>query len=122
MRLPGGGREGAARAKIFTCIVLTAVLPPVFLNAAEWVLGAEAFTHDKGASHSAVAAANGIPKIMLDYFSSGIERVILPDELDARQLRDLLTRRQALFLELSAAVKKRDRTLFVSDPARKKSL
>ena len=123
MHRSGGG--AALCAKTLTFIMFAAlgtVLPAVSLNAAEWVLGAEAFTHDKGASHAAVAAANDIPKIMLDYFSSGIERVILPDELDARHLRDLLTRRQALFLELSAAVKKRDGTLFESDSARKKSL
>ncbi|MDR1786639.1 MAG: hypothetical protein LBR23_09310 [Spirochaetaceae bacterium] len=75
----------------------------------DWVLAASAFVTGEGASNPAKAAATLIPQVMLDFFSTGIDRSILPDEAADRLLYGLRTKRQALFLDLSKAVKDRDK-------------
>ncbi|GMO49515.1 MAG: lipoprotein [Treponemataceae bacterium] len=104
-----------------TAVCLFALLA-VPLSAANWVLGAEAFSVPAGAAQAVVSAAGLIPQIMLDYFETNIERAILPDELTARYLHELLTRRQSLYLELSAAVQRRDKLIFDLPSGKKATL
>jgi hypothetical protein len=104
------------------CLFALFALIAVPLDAADWVVGAEAFSVPRNAAQPVTAASRVIPQIMLDYFETNIARTIFTDELTERRYHELLTRRQALYLELSAAVQRRDKLIFDSSAGKKSSL
>jgi hypothetical protein len=106
--------------RILVCAVLCSLLFLRHTYGDDWILAAEMFAVDRDAGAAEKAAAGLLPGIMLDYFSAGIDRALLSDEITDRNLTGLATKRQSLFLQLSAAVKTRDATLFETKAAAKK--
>ncbi|MBO4319671.1 MAG: hypothetical protein J5857_04305, partial [Treponema sp.] len=82
----------------------------VFLHAGDWVLGAREFNFTQKGFHSEAEKSllKMIPSLILEQLNTEASRVPPVEEMNARQYESLLQARQALFLELSAAIKRRD--------------
>jgi hypothetical protein len=102
---------GKWRAFALLFVLITVRIP---LSAADWVLAASPFevTSYTTVKASEQAAAALLPSLILDQFSSGFIRTIPLSETQARELATLKKAQQALFLQLTAAVKKRDAVVF----------
>lgn len=102
-------------------VFLLHALPCMADEGATWTLAAEQFALQGGGGHSdaELAAAALLPQLLLELVADGAVRVPLEEELLQRRLYDLQSERIALFLELSAAVKKRD-SLVLQDVSERK--
>lgn len=92
-----------------------------FSYSEDWVLGAEKFSFTQNASttSSQEELASLLPKLILEQISTSSRRVPSATELYDRKNEVLLNERISLFLQLSAAIKKRD-SLFLSESNPKK--
>ena len=79
-------------------------------DSASWVLAARKFTFSNNyiPDAAAQAAAEDIPRLILEKISSGSRHAVSPDESTARKLAELQKKRLALFLELSKEYLVRD--------------
>jgi hypothetical protein len=84
---------------------------PGSLSAQTWLIAAAPFEAAGASGRNMSSSATLIPSYILDQLSGGLVHRILPDEKRSRLLRDLQTQQQAIFLELTAAVKQRDGAL-----------
>ena len=86
-------------------------------TAATWVVGARSFILNTSPFHD-VSSLNelstSIPTLILEHLADVGVRVLDPEELLQRQLKDLYKQRTSLGSSLSAAIKERDRQLFLS--------
>jgi hypothetical protein len=103
-------RRNRNELKQWAVFLLCIFCAPFCAAAADWILAASPFEVN---SYSTVKAsereaANLLPSLILDQFSSGFIRTIPLSETQARELATLKKAQQALFLQLTAAVKKRD--------------
>ena len=93
----------------------------MMVHAGDWVLAAREFTFTQKGSHSDAekSLCKMIPALILEQLNTEARRVPPVDEMNARKYESLLQERQSLFLELSAAVKKRDSVIVQETNARK---
>ena len=86
-------------------------------TAATWVVGARSFILNTSPFHD-VSSLNELstsgPTLILEHLADVGVRVLDPEELLQRQLKDLYKQRTSLGSSLSAAIKERDRQLFLS--------
>lgn len=94
--------------KIFSVIMFVTV--GLLSFGEDWVLAGEKFKYTQHASVSSAQneMASSLPKLILEQISSFSKRVPSAQELHDRKQESLLQERLSLFLQLSAAVKKRD--------------
>ena len=92
----------------------------MMVHAGDWVIAAREFTFTQKGSHSEAekSLCKMVPSLILDQLNTEARRVPPVDEMNARKYESLLQERQALFLELSAAVKRRDSVLVQESNAR----
>ena len=85
----------------------------LLLHAADWVLAAREFDFTQKGSHSQAEESlrKAFPTLILEQLNTEAQRIPPLDEVRAREYERLLQERQSLFLELSAAVKRRDSVL-----------
>lgn len=104
----------------FICVSLF-LFVGFFSYGEDWVLGAEKFSFTQNASVGSAQneMASLLPKLILEQISTSSRRLPSATELYDRKKETLLTERISLFLQLSAAVKKRD-SLFLSESNSKK--
>lgn len=85
--------------------------------AATWVVGARPFAMTSSRfqdASSLTELTTSIPTLILEYLVDVGVRVLDPEELLQRQLKDLYKQRASLSSSLSATIKERDRQLFLS--------
>ncbi|MBP5443548.1 MAG: hypothetical protein J6Y60_09925 [Treponema sp.] len=82
----------------------------ILAHAGDWVLAAREFTFTQSLPHSQseLSLCKMIPSLILEQLNTDTRRIPSADELNSRKYEELLQKRQSLFLELSAAVKRRD--------------
>ena len=92
----------------------------MMVHAGDWVLAAREFTFTQKGSHSDAekSLCKMMPALILEQLNTEARRVPPVDEMNARKYESLLQERQSLFLELSAAVKKRDSVIVQETNAR----
>ncbi len=92
----------------------------MLVHAGDWVIAAREFTFTQKVSHSEAekSLCKMVPSLILEQLNTEARRVPPVDEMNARKYESLLQERQALFLELSAAVKRRDSILVQESNAR----
>ncbi|MDR3312438.1 MAG: hypothetical protein LBS64_04845 [Spirochaetaceae bacterium] len=114
-----GRMKGAALATLLLwCGTLGVSAADSVAKEQNWVLAAAPFSVTAVSGRNMGTSATLIPSYILDQLSGGLVHRILPDEKQIRLLRELQTQQQAIFLELSAAIKKRDSAIFESSRPR----
>ncbi|MBO7638595.1 MAG: hypothetical protein J6S91_06420 [Treponema sp.] len=93
---------------LFICLNMV-----MMVHAGDWVLAAREFDFAQKGSHSQAEETlrKAFPTLILEQLNTEAQRIPPLDEVKAREYERLLQERQSLFLELSAAVKRRDSVL-----------
>lgn len=103
------------------CVSLWAVQASDTSTAANWVVGARPFVLTSSRLQDASSLTEltaSIPALILENLADVGVRVLPPEELLQRQLKDLYKQRTTLANSLSNAIKERDRQLFLSGKER----
>lgn len=89
-------------------LVFSMYLPATQIGS-DWIVGAVKFSYTNGADDSvSKGLSETLPVLILEKINSGLYRDISLTEQEQRNLYELRTERNSLFLQLSAEVKKRD--------------
>ena len=90
------------------------------LYSADWILAAEKFSFTRSGSRTSSEEANAslLPSLILEQISDSSFRMTSDEEMLNRKLKELLTERQSLFLQLSKESQTRD-TLFLSETSQR---